>query len=59
MVRTALAADWLYDSVKVCNLPDLEDISFPRLLSHGTGTLLVGSTPEAALCVEVDMGGHH
>ncbi len=29
---------------------------YPRLLSHRTGTLLVGSTPEAVICVEVDMG---
>lgn len=29
---------------------------YPRLLFHSTGTLLVGSTPEAAMCVEVDMG---
>lgn len=28
---------------------------YPRLLSHSKGTLLVGSTPEAAICVQVDM----
>jgi serine/threonine protein kinase len=34
----------------------LGETSYPRLLSHRTGTLLVGSTPEAAICAQVDMG---
>jgi serine/threonine protein kinase len=29
---------------------------YPRLLSHRTGTLLIGSTPEAVICAQVDMG---
>lgn len=34
----------------------LGETSYPRLLSHRTGTLLVGSTPEAVICAQVDMG---
>jgi hypothetical protein len=32
------------------------ETSYPRLLAHSTGTLLVGSTPESVLCAQVDLG---
>ncbi len=34
----------------------IAETDYPRLLEHVGGTLLVGSTPEAAMCVEVDLG---
>jgi serine/threonine protein kinase len=34
----------------------IAQIEYPRLLAHAGGTLLVGSTPEATMCVEVDLG---
>lgn len=34
----------------------IAQIEYPRLLAHAGGTLLVGSTPEATMCVEVDFG---
>lgn len=34
----------------------IAQIEYPRLLAHAGGTLLVGSTREAAMCVEVDLG---
>ncbi len=33
-----------------------QNIHYPRLLPHASGTLLVGSTPEALTCIAVDFG---
>lgn len=33
-----------------------QNIHYPRLLQHASGTLLVGSTPEAPTCIAVDLG---
>jgi serine/threonine protein kinase len=33
------------------------ETGYPRLLSHSKGTMLVGATPEAPICVEVEMKG--
>lgn len=32
------------------------ETSYPRLLAHSTGTLLIGSTPESVLCAQFDLG---
>jgi hypothetical protein len=34
----------------------IAQIEYPRLLTYAGGTLLVGSTPEAVICAQVDMG---
>ncbi len=48
--RLALKFDQGLQSTRIAETP------YPRLLSHRAGTLLIGSTPEAVICVEVDMG---
>ncbi len=47
--RLALRFDQWLESTTISNK------NYPRLIPHSTGTLLVGSTPEAVLCVEVDL----
>ncbi len=47
--RLALKFDQGLQSTTIAETP------YPRLLSHRAGTLLVGSTPEAVICVEVNL----